>query len=152
MTPRLSKGYCAAALLVLAIELVIALFVRDAFVRPYVGDTLAVVLLYTAALAVLELPRATVALGSLGVALLVDLGQGMGLLDWLGLADVTVARVVLGTFCDPHDCVAYAAALPLIALCDPTWRCGSRAQRAFRSFLRFSQARRPRLGKRRAAQ
>lgn len=142
---RLAKGYGAAALLVLAVELIIALFVRDAFVRPYVGDTLAVVLLYAAVLAVLELPRAAVALGALAVALLIELGQGLGLLETLGLADVTVARVVLGTYCDPHDCVAYAAALPLIALTDPSGRCGSRAQRAFRSLLRFSQPRRPRL-------
>lgn len=149
---RFSKGYGAATLLVLAIEVVIALFVRDTFVRPYVGDTLSVVLLYGAVLTVLELPRAKVAIGSLAVALLIELGQGLGLLELLGLAEVTAARVILGTYCDPHDCVAYAAALPLIALADPSVRCGSLAQRAFRSLLRFSQARRPRLGKRRAAQ
>jgi hypothetical protein len=108
--------YAVATLAVLAVELVIALFVRDAFVRPYVGDTLAVVLLYCAVLSVLELPRASVALGALGVALFVELTQAFTLVDRLGLGEVAIARVVLGTYCDGHDIVAYAAALPLLAL------------------------------------
>jgi hypothetical protein len=115
---RISRGYGAAALAVLAVEVVIALCVRDAFVRPYVGDMLAVVLLYCAVLSVLELPRAHVAAGALGVALLVELAQAFQLVERLGLADVAFARVVLGTYCDVHDVVAYAAALPLLALAE----------------------------------
>ena len=115
---RLSKRYGAATLAVLVMVLVIALSVRDAFVRPYVGDTLAVVLLYCAVLSVLELPRAKVALGALAVALLVELAQAFQLVERLGLADVAFARVVLGTYCDLRDVVAYAAALPLLALAE----------------------------------
>lgn len=115
---RLAKGYSASTLAVLAVEVVIALFVRDAFVRPYVGDTLAVALLYCAVLSVLELPRAKVALGALAVALLVELAQAFQLVERLGLADVAFARVVLGTYCDLRDVVAYAAALPLLALAE----------------------------------
>lgn len=115
---RLSKRYGAATLAVLAVELVIALLVRDAFVRPYVGDTLAVVLLYCAVLSVLELPRVKVALGALAVALLVELAQAFALVERLGLADVAFARVVLGTYCDVHDVIAYTAALPLLAFAE----------------------------------
>jgi hypothetical protein len=122
---RFSKRYGGAAIAVLAVELVIALFVRDAFIRPYVGDTLAVVLLYCTVLAALELPRAHVALGVLGVALLVELAQAFSLVERLGLADVAFARVVLGTYCDARDVLAYTAALPLLALAEraATSRC-----------------------------
>lgn len=115
---RFSKPYFTWTCLVIATELYIALAVDDDFVRPYVGDTLAVVLLYVAVLCVLEVRRPSAALGALAVSWLVELGQYLRMVDRLGLADVTVARVVLGTFADAHDLVAYTAALPLIALAE----------------------------------
>ncbi len=41
---RFRKGYALAAAILLAIEILIALFVRDRLVRPYLGDALAVAL------------------------------------------------------------------------------------------------------------
>ena len=40
-------AYLLATLLIFLLELFIALFVRDNFIRPYVGDMLVVVLVYT---------------------------------------------------------------------------------------------------------
>ena len=61
--------YALAALAVFALEVVIALFVNDAFVRPFVGDALAVILVYLGLRAATPL-RPRVALGAaLGVAL-----------------------------------------------------------------------------------
>jgi hypothetical protein len=113
---RFSAPHFAWTCVVLGTELFIALTVDDDFVRPYVGDTLAVVLVYVALLSVLDVRRPHAALGALAVAWLVELGQYLHIVDRLGLADVPVARVVLGTFGDVHDLVAYTAALPLIAL------------------------------------
>jgi len=113
-----SARYFAWTCAVLATELFIALAVDDDFVRPYLGDTLAVVLVYVAVLSVLDVRRVSAALAALSVAWLVELGQYMHVVDRLGLADVTVARVVLGTFGDVHDLVAYTAALPVIALAE----------------------------------
>jgi hypothetical protein len=113
---RFSAPYFTWTCVVLATELFIALAVDDGFVRPYAGDTLAVVLLYVALLSVLDVRQVHAALGALAIAWLVELGQYLHIVDRLGLADVTIARVVLGTFGDVHDLVAYTAALPLIAL------------------------------------
>jgi hypothetical protein len=41
-----SKQYVLVTLILLTIEIGIALFVRDQWIRPLVGDALAVVLLY----------------------------------------------------------------------------------------------------------
>jgi hypothetical protein len=41
-------AYALAALIIFAIEVCIALFVHDGFIRPYVGDVLAVALVYAA--------------------------------------------------------------------------------------------------------
>jgi hypothetical protein len=115
---RFSAPYFSWTCAVLATELFIALAVDDDFVRPYLGDTLAVVLLYVALLSVLDVRRLHAALGALAVAWLVEVGQYLHIVDRLGLTDVIVARVVLGTFGDVHDLVAYTAALPLIALAE----------------------------------
>ena len=40
-------AYLLATVLIFLLELFIALFVRDNFIRPYVGDILVVVLVYT---------------------------------------------------------------------------------------------------------
>ena len=40
-------GYAIATVILLLIEVLIALYVHDAFVRPYIGDVLVVVVIYT---------------------------------------------------------------------------------------------------------
>ena len=43
---QFDKYYFFAALLLFLVELVIALYVKDNFVRPYLGDLLVVILIY----------------------------------------------------------------------------------------------------------
>jgi hypothetical protein len=112
---RFDRRYATLAAAIALTELLIAGFVRDRFVRPYLGDTLAVILLYAAVLSALELPRWRVALLAVSVGCALELGQALRLWAWLGLDEHAVASVVLGTFYDPRDLLAYAAALPLIA-------------------------------------
>lgn len=109
-----------------ALEVVIALFIDDAFIRPFVGDSLAVVLVYLALRAATPLRR-RVALGAaLGVAVLVELGQFLRLSELLGLGGSGLARVVLGSSFDPFDLLCYAAGAACVALLDPSIRrCGA---------------------------
>jgi hypothetical protein len=109
------RGYAAAAAGVLALELFIAIAVHDAFVRPFVGDSLAVVLVYLALRAVTRLHVAAAIGAALAIACAVELGQFAGLLDMLGLRGNPLARVVLGAGFDPKDFIAYAAGACAIA-------------------------------------
>ena len=43
---RARWGYLAASIIVFIIELIIALYVHDRIIRPYIGDMLVVVLVY----------------------------------------------------------------------------------------------------------
>lgn len=101
-------GHAVAALVLLAVELVIALFVRDAFVRPYLGDVLAVMLVFMAIRAVFRVGAGAAAIMSLAVGVLIELGQLVGILRILGLWDHAWLRVVLGTGFDVKDLLAYA--------------------------------------------
>lgn len=101
-------GYAVAALALLAVELLIALFVKDAFVRPYLGDVLAVILVFMAIRAVFVVGPWTAVVVALCVAVVIELGQLIGILHILGLAHHRWLRVVLGTGFDVRDLLAYA--------------------------------------------
>lgn len=82
--------------------------------RPYLGDVLAVILVYCglrAVLAVEVIPAVTIALL---IAFAVELGQLIGILDMLGLRGNTVARVVLGSGVDLKDLLAYVAGAAIV--------------------------------------
>ncbi len=109
-------GYLAAAIVLFAIEALIALFVRDAFVRPYLGDVLAVALVYAALRAVTPLSIRAALIATLAIALAIEIAQALGLLAALGLADNAVARTVLGGVFDWADLAAYTAGVAIVAL------------------------------------
>lgn len=102
-------GYALAAVLLFAVEVLIALFVNDVFVRPYVGDVLAVILVFAAIRAVLAIGTWTAAALALSIAIVIEVGQLIRILDILGLAHHQWLRIVLGTGFDVKDLFAYAA-------------------------------------------
>lgn len=106
--PSPRRPYIIASALLLATLLGIALFVRDGFVRPFLGDVLAASWLYVTGRAVFaKAPAWTIALATLAIAWGLELLQYLEALRWLGLEDVRVARVILGATFDPLDLLAY---------------------------------------------
>lgn len=106
---RLHRGYALAAVMLFAIEVVIALHVRDRFVRPHLGDTLAVLLVYCGLCATTRIEIVPAAAAAFAIATLVEMGQLIGILDLLGWRDSPLARTLLGTGFDWKDFLAYAA-------------------------------------------
>ena len=106
---RFQPLYAAATLLLLAVETAIALFVHDDFVRPHLGDSLAVVLVYLGLRAGTRLEMLPAALVALAIAFGIEIGQYFHLVRLLGLEHIAVARVVLGTGFDRADFLAYMA-------------------------------------------
>jgi len=106
---RLHRGYALAAVALFVIEVVVALYVRDRFVRPHLGDTLAVLLVYCGLRATTRIAVFPAAAAAFAVAALVELGQLVGILDLLGWRDSALARTLLGTGFDWMDFLAYAA-------------------------------------------
>lgn len=98
------------------IEVLIALFVRDGFVRPYLGDVLAVALVYTALRAVTPLRMAPAIAAALVVAFAIEIAQWFRIVDLLGLAGNPMARVVLGSYFSVEDLTAYIAGAACVPL------------------------------------
>lgn len=116
---RFSKGYFKLALITFAVELFIALWMRDEYVRPLLGDALVVVLIYAAVLSVFELSRIGTALGVFLFACAVEVAQYFQAVHVLGLEHIPLARVVIGTSFDPRDFLAYGAGALLLIVAEP---------------------------------
>lgn len=110
--------YCILTVILLAVEVFIALFVHDRIVRPYVGDMLVVVVIYTFVRcwipdAVRRLPL-YVFLFATGVEIL----QYFKLVELLGVGDNRFLRILLGTSFDVKDILCYAAGCVLVWLAE----------------------------------
>ena len=104
----LRPSYALATIAVLGIEIAIARFVQDDFVRPYLGDSLAVVGVYVALRAVTPLRTVAAVTIAFAFACAIEMGQFFHLVDMLGLGTNRVARIVLGTTFGLTDFAAYA--------------------------------------------
>ena len=99
--------------MVFLLEVFIALHVRDAFVRPYLGDVLVVVLMYLALKTVLRAPTACLAGTALAIACVIEALQALPLVDVLGI-DNRVLRVALGTTFSWADVLCYVVGAALV--------------------------------------
>ena len=106
---RLHRGYALAATAIFLVEVCIALFVRDSFIRPVFGDVLAVMLVYCGWLAVFDTRLTTAALVAFAVGVIVETLQFLEVIKLLGLEQNRIATIVLGTTFSWGDIVAYAA-------------------------------------------
>lgn len=105
---RLRIGYGLAALLIFGVEVLIALFVRDRFIRPYGGDILVTLLICCVIRTVLpQKYRLPIAGGVLVFAILVEVGQCFGLVYLLGLGHIEFFRILIGTGFSWWDMVCY---------------------------------------------
>ena len=106
MSPRAAYALAAAALL--AVEVAIALWMHDRVIRPFVGDMLAVALVYCVVRMATRLRSGPAACTAFAIAGALEVSQAFHLVDLLGLGRIALARVVLGTFFDVRDFLAYA--------------------------------------------
>lgn len=109
-------GYAVATIIIFLIELLIALFVRDNFIRPYVGDMLVVVLIYTCVRVVFPEKPKLLPLYVFFFAALVESLQAVKLVELLGLAESSFFSVLIGTTFDSKDIVCYGVGCVLCGL------------------------------------
>lgn len=108
--------YFLAFILLLTVEIFIALFVHDRFVRPYIGDVLVVMVLYF--LIRIFLPEGCgwlpgiIFLFATGVETL----QYFRLVERLGLSDSRLMRTVLGSVYDFKDILCYGVGCVLLQI------------------------------------
>src|SRR5688572_29080729 len=109
-----NKNYFAFVILFFAIEVLIALFVNDNFVRPYLGDVLVVILIYCFIRSFIRLPVSTVATIVLVFSFSLEFLQYVHIVEKLGLEKSSIARTVMGTSFAWNDLLAYVVGVAIV--------------------------------------
>ena len=108
-------GYLTGGVALLIIEVLIALYVRDGFVRPYLGDVLVVILLHCLVRTLFPTGVRLLPLYLFLLAAAVELAQLLDVLSLLGVGTESVLRVVFGSVFSWRDVLCYLAGAALCA-------------------------------------
>lgn len=108
--------YLFWSIIIFLVELYIAIYVKDDFIRPYVGDVLVVILIYAFIRTFFKFSILKTAIGVLILSFTIEILQYFKLVEILGLGSSSVARTIIGTTFVWQDLVAYSVGF-IILLC-----------------------------------
>lgn len=107
--------YLILTLLLLGIEILIGVFVNDSFIRPYFGDVLVVILIYTLIRIFFPSGLPFLPLGIFLFAVCVEVAQYFHIADLLHLERFPLLRVIVGTSFSWTDILCYAVGCLTVA-------------------------------------
>lgn len=108
--------YVITTLVLLVIEVLIALFVHDNFVRPYIGDVLVVIAIYAFVRIFIPEKCRLLPLWIFVFAVFVEVLQLFGIVRLLGLSNNRFMSVLIGGTFDWKDVACYAVGCEVLAL------------------------------------
>ena len=118
---RLSFKYLSLFTLLFIVEVGIATYVHDAFIRPYLGDAIVVVLIYAFIMGIIRVTqtlknKALIAVLVLLFSFLIEGLQAASFIYKIGMGDVWWARLIFGTSFSWWDMLAYVGGFLSILL------------------------------------
>ncbi|AOW11303.1 hypothetical protein EM308_07710 [Flavobacterium gilvum] len=116
-----NKTYFIYTILIFLVEVLIALFVNDSFIRPYLGDVLVVILVYCFIKSFLKLPVLPVAIFVLIFSFTVEFLQLFNIVEKLHLEQSKIARIVIGTSFSWIDLLTYIIGVAIVLLVEKYW-------------------------------
>ena len=112
---RTRLAFLVVAVLILAVEIYIAVCVNGGFVRHYLGDVLAVILLYVLARAIFSVTPSNLSLKIFAFAAALEITQYLGVVEILGIENKILKVMIGGTF-DLADLLCYAVGCVLVGI------------------------------------
>ena len=113
---RLDKKSFLIAVVIFIIEVLIALYITDNFVRPYIGDVLVVILIYYFVKAFVNIGVWPLAIATLLFAYLIETLQYFQFVKLIGLGDNKLANIVIGNSFAWEDIIAYTIGITIVVL------------------------------------
>lgn len=104
---KIKLPYLVTSILLLIVEITIAFYADDQFIRPILGDYITVILLFYIVATFLRISLNKIALISLTTSYIIEGLQFIHILDLLGLEKYTFLRTVFGTSFSWMDMLAY---------------------------------------------
>ena len=108
--------YFVLAILLFLTEVLIAYYMHDKIIRPYVGDLLVVILIYCFIKSFVNISVTKAAIFVLLFAYVIELLQYLNMIKFLGLQKSRMANIVLGNYFEWIDLVAYTAGIAIVIL------------------------------------
>lgn len=111
---KFKRHYFIVAIIILFVEVIIALFIHDRIIRPYLGDFLVVILIYCFVKSFLNTPAWSTALSVLLFSYAVELSQYFHIINKLGLQNSKLAHIIMGTSFGWVDLAMYTAGIAVV--------------------------------------
>ena len=113
---RFHRKYFLLAILLFFVEVLIAVYMHDQIIRPYVGDLLVVILLYCFLKSFVKVSVVKAAIFVLLFSYLIEFLQYLNLIKFLGLQKSRFANIILGNYFEWIDLVAYTLGIVIVLL------------------------------------
>lgn len=107
---RYNIKYFLIFLSIFCIEVLIAIFIKDNFIRPYFGDYLVIFLVYFFFLSFINAEKNNIAFGVLIFAFTVEIIQYFQVLSYFHLEKNRILRIVAGNTFSLEDLIIYTLA------------------------------------------
>ena len=121
MTLKFNPLFTLLTFTLLVIEIAIAYFLKDGFIRFTVGDFLASILVYCAIKSIFKMKAIQIAITALIISFTIEFAQLINLLDLLNLRTNKLASIILGSHFSIEDLIAYALGIITIYFIDITY-------------------------------
>lgn len=113
MELKLNYKYLISFVVILLVEVFIALFVRDNFIRPYIGDVLVIVVLYTFIRSFISKVK-FLPIYIFIFAFFIEILQYFNIVNILGFQNNKFMRILIGSTFDVKDIICYFIGMLLI--------------------------------------
>ena len=113
---RFQWKYFVLTIFLLVVEVLIAAYMHDRIIRPYVGDLLVVILLYCFIKSFVKIGVIKAAIFVLLFSYTIEFLQYINMIKFLGLQHSRIANIVLGNYFEWIDLIAYTVGIALILL------------------------------------
>ena len=104
---KINIKYLIAFIIVFLIEVVIALFINDRIIRPYIGDILVIILIYTFIRIFIKGEIRFLSIYLFVFATTVEVMQYINILELIGLQNNRMLSVIFGSTFDIKDILCY---------------------------------------------
>jgi hypothetical protein len=111
---KFNKSYFLIAIVLFLVEVLIAKYLHDRIIRPYIGDMLVAILIYAFVKSFLDTPVLPTALAVLAFAFLTETLQYFRIVHRLGLQDSKLARIIIGTSFEWADLLVYVIGIGIV--------------------------------------
>ena len=109
-----NKTYFRLAILLFVIEVLMALFLHDDFIRPYFGDVLVVIFIYCTIKSFIKASVLSVAIFTLLFSFTIETMQYFKIVKLLGMQHSKLANTVIGNSFSWIDILAYTVGIIIV--------------------------------------